>query len=78
MPARHHHRRVLIGGLFFGDGADEDGVEVVGGRERDLDLRVRVLLAELWLRTGARNGAYGKFVLGRPFCPFFFHDCLQF
>ncbi len=30
MSARHHHGRILIRRLFFGDRADEDGVEVVG------------------------------------------------
>ena len=38
VAARHHHGGVLVGGLLFGDGADEDGVEVVGRGEWDLDL----------------------------------------
>ena len=41
VTAGHHHWRVCIGGLLFGDGADEDGVEVVGWWERDFDLMNR-------------------------------------
>jgi hypothetical protein len=39
VAAGHHHGGVCVGGLFFGDGADEDGVEVIGLGEGDFDLR---------------------------------------
>ena len=42
MPAGHAHRGVGIGRLFFGDGADEDGVETIGGGERGFDLDIGV------------------------------------
>lgn len=29
VTARHHHRWILVGALFFGYGTDEDGVEEV-------------------------------------------------
>lgn len=40
VPTWHHHRRVLVGCLLLGNGADEDRMEEVGGWQRDLDLRV--------------------------------------
>jgi hypothetical protein len=38
MAAGHHHGRVRVGGLLLGDGTHEDGVEVIGWWEWDLDL----------------------------------------
>ncbi len=38
VPALHHHWRVPVRGLLFGDGADEDAVVGAGGWEWDLDL----------------------------------------
>jgi hypothetical protein len=42
VAARHHHGRVGVRGLFFGHGAHEDGVEVVGVWEGDFDLIMSV------------------------------------
>ena len=42
MATRHHHRRVLIRSLFFGNRADEDGMEAVGRGERDFDLLITI------------------------------------
>ena len=55
VAAGHHHGGVGVGGLFFCDGADEDGVEVVGWGEGDfgLYLHVRVSFSELeWKGVG--------------------------
>jgi hypothetical protein len=38
VAAGHHHGRVGVCSLFFGHGAHEDGMEVVGMWERDFDL----------------------------------------
>ena len=38
VTAGHHHRRIVIGGLLFRHRADEYGMKVIGGRERDFNL----------------------------------------
>ena len=40
VSARHHHRRILVCRLLLGNRADEDGMEVVGWGQGDLDLYV--------------------------------------
>ena len=42
VAAGHHHGGVCVCGLFFGDGADEDGVEVVGWGEGNFSLYLHV------------------------------------
>lgn len=38
VAARHHHGRVGVCSLFFGNRTDEDGVEMVGGGKGNFDL----------------------------------------
>lgn len=47
VAAGHHHRRVPVGRLLLGDGADEDVVEAVGRRERDFDLATFVSVCKI-------------------------------
>jgi hypothetical protein len=44
VTAWHHHRRVFVCSLFFGDGANEDRVKVVRGGKRNFGLMLK------WLR----------------------------
>ncbi len=74
VPARHHHRRILVRRLLLGNRADKDGVEVVGRGQRDLDLCVA--LSQHRQSYGMMDKAYGKFVLRRPFRSLLFHDSL--
>ena len=40
VTARYHHGRVLVRRLLFRDGANEDGVELIGWREGYFDLEL--------------------------------------
>lgn len=74
VAAWHHVWWILVRRLFFGNGTNKDGVELVGWRQRYLDLIHPISVC----MTTNPSLTHRELVLRRPLRPLLFHNVLQF